>query len=336
MQYRKLGNSDLTVSNLCLGTMTMGWANDETESHQILDRAVEAGITFIDTADIYSRWVEGNPGGVSETYIGNWLKRKRSIGSLSDKLVIATKVRGRMWEGEDGEGLSERHIMRAVEDSLRRLQIETIDLYQCHAPDPNTPIEETWHALAKLVRDGKVRWLGLSNFSGAQHREIIAIADRDGLPRPVSTQPKYNLTVRNEVEVDLLPVVKEANIGMIPYSPLEGGLLTGKYRPNATLPDRSRHTLNGRAPDKLTPTVVKTLGVMDAIAKKRRFPLAQIALAWMLARDWMTSPIIGATSIKQLEESLPASDIKLSKEEVAELDVASWEEELPVSFGNRT
>ncbi len=335
MEKRRLGNSDLDVTVLCLGTMTMGWANDEPTSHSILNCAVDGGINFIDTADVYSRWVEGNPGGVSETYIGNWLNQRTSIGKPRNSLVIATKVRGRMWDGEDGEGLSAKHINRAVEDSLRRLRIETIDLYQCHAPDMNTPLEETWNALAKLVRDGKVRWLGFSNFSGELHRKVIEIADQENIPRPVSTQPKYNLTCRAEVELDLLPVVKAANIGMIPYSPLEGGLLTGKYKPGKDLPSGARHTLNGRAPDKLTPRVVATLEEMEKIAKAHNATYSQVALAWMIASKWMTSPIVGATSVEQLKELLPAAGLHLSGEELGRLNKVSDESGTEATFTQR-
>ncbi len=323
MQLIQLGKSDLQVSPLCLGTMTMGWANDEPESHRILDRAVDGGINFIDTADVYSRWVPGNPGGVSETFIGNWLKQSTSIGKSRNNVVIATKVRGQMWEGEDGEGLSAKHIARAVEDSLRRLQIDTIDLYQCHFPDSNTPIEETWQALSTLVRDGKVRWLGLSNFSGDQHREICRFARSENLPLPVSSQPKYNLTLRKSFETDLLPALIEEHIGLIPYSPLEGGLLTGKYQSSVALPAGARHTMNGRALEKLTPRVQGIIHEMEQIANHHHAKLSQIALAWLLAKPWMTSPIIGATSIAQLEELLPAIEVKLSSDEVSRLDKVS-------------
>lgn len=332
MKQRKLGQSDLFVSELCLGTMTMGWQNNEEESHQILTHAVQNGINFIDTADVYSRWVEGNPGGVSETFIGNWLKKK--IIPRND-LIIATKVRGRLWDGDDGEGLSATHIERAVEDSLRRLGIDVIDLYQCHAPDLNTPIEETWWTLSKLVKSGKVRTLGLSNYNGKQHLEIIDFAIKERLPVPVSTQPKYNLTLRNEVETDLIPVIKNSSIGLIPYSPLEGGLLTGKYGKDKPLPENSRHTLNGRAMDKLTDQVVAIIQTVDRIAKQHHVSMAAVALAWMNRWEWMTSPIIGATSIQQLDESLESVRFNLTDEDWNVLTEVSRFEGIPLSFTQR-
>lgn len=332
MKYRLLGHSDLLVSELCLGTMTMGWQNDEAESHQILTYAFDQGINFIDTADVYSRWVLGNPGGVSETIIGNWLKKH---GIPRNDVIIATKVRGRMWDGEDGEGLSAKHIERAIDDSLRRLQIDTVDLYQCHAPDLNTPIEETWWALTKLVKSGKVRYLGLSNYNGEQHLEIIHFAKSEGLPLPVSTQPKYNLTVRGEVEKDLVPVIQQYRIGMIPYSPLEGGLLTGKYRRDQQLPPNARHTLNGRAMDKLTDQVVEIIRTLETIARNRSVSMAAVAIAWMQRWDWMTSPIIGATSISQLQESLQSTEIELTDEEWNKLNEVSHYDEQSITFIQR-
>ncbi|MCX7835997.1 MAG: aldo/keto reductase [bacterium] len=332
MKYKLLGHSELLVSELCLGTMTMGWQNDERESFEILTYAFDHGIQFIDTADVYSRWVPGNPGGVSETIIGNWIKKR---GIPRHDLILATKVRGRMWDGEDGEGLSAKHIARAIDDSLRRLQMDTVDLYQCHAPDYNTPIQETWYALSQLVKDGKVRYLGLSNYNGAQHLEIIQFAKSEGLPLPVSTQPKYNLTVRGEVELDLVPIIQKYRIGMIPYSPLEGGLLTGKYRRDQDLPHNARHTLNGRALEKLTDQVVEILRILERIAKERNVSMAAVAIAWMQRWDWMTSPIIGATSIQQLQESLQSTEFTLTDEEWQWLSDASQYDEQSIHFIQR-
>lgn len=318
METRRLGNTGLQVSELALGTMTMGWRNDERDSHQILDHAFHSGITLIDTADIYSRWVEGNPGGVSETYIGNWLKTKSRYD-----VVIATKARGQMWDGPSGEGLSRMHLIKACEDSLRRLQTDHIDLYQCHYPDENTPIEETVEAMSELVRQGKVRYLGVSNFPAWLTAKANGYATMHGLPLFVSTQPKYNLICRRDVERELAPYCLDADIGVIPYSPLEGGLLSGKYRPGEPGPENSRHTLNGRAQEKLTPQVIRTLEALATISAQRGETMTQTSLAWMLSKEFITSPIIGATSLEQLSDSLGAAGKRLSLEELELLDEVS-------------
>jgi aryl-alcohol dehydrogenase-like predicted oxidoreductase len=318
VETRRLGKSGLQVSELALGTMTMGWRNDERESHQILDVAFDHGITLIDTADIYSRWVEGNPGGVSEEFIGRWLKTKSRYD-----VVIATKARGRMWDGPSGEGLSRMHLIKACEDSLRRLKVEHIDLYQCHYPDEATPIEETVEALGELVHQGKVRYLGLSNFPAWLHAKANGYAAMKGEPTFVSTQPKYNLICRRDVEKELAPYCTDAEVGVIPYSPLEGGLLSGKYRPNQEDPANSRHTINGRAQEKLTPQVVRTLESLAHVSSQRGETMTQTALVWMLSKEFVTSPIIGATTVEQLLDSLPAAGKRLSLEELELLDDVS-------------
>lgn len=318
MNLRSFGRTDLQVSELCLGTMTMGWQNDERESHKLLDRAWDAGITFIDTADVYSSWAPGNPGGVAEQIIGTWLKDKPR-----HEIVLATKVRGRMWEGADGEGLSRAHIAKACDASLKRLKVDHIDLYQCHAPDPETPIGDTVEALAELVAAGKVRYLGLSNFDGVQTKAAVEYAASRHLPAFVATQPKYNLICRQAFEENLRPYCEAIGLAVIPYSPLEGGLLTGKYKARAPLPENARHTLNGRAEAKLTPQVVKTLAVLEETARARGETMTQTALAWLLSQPVITSPIIGATTLPQLEESLGAAGKRLSDEERARLDEVS-------------
>ncbi len=318
MDLRPIHNTSLRVSELCLGTMTMGWQNDERESHAILDRAYYAGINFFDTADIYSRWAEGNPGGVSEQYIGTWLKTKPR-----HEIIIATKAWGRMWDGPDGEGLSRAHLLRACDDSLRRLQVDYIDLYQCHAPDPNTPIEETVETLGELVQLGKVRYLGVSNFSAALTRKANTYAREKNLSPFVTTQPKYNLICRHVFERDLESYCREEMIAVIPYSPLEGGLLTGKYRRGTAGPAGARHTINERAPEKLTPQVVRVLDALSNIANNRRESMTQTALIWMLSKSVITSPIIGATTVAQLEDSLGAAGRRLTAAEMKMLDDVS-------------
>jgi aryl-alcohol dehydrogenase-like predicted oxidoreductase len=318
MKFRTIDNTKLRVSELCMGTMTMGWQTDERESIQILDRAYDAGINFFDTADVYSRWVEGNPGGVAETFVGKWLKTK-----TRDRIVLATKVRGRMWDGDDGEGLSRKHVLRACKESLQRLQVDYIDLYQCHAPDPNTPIEETVDTLCELIREGKVRYIGVSNFPGELTREANQYAHSAYQCKFVCTQPKYNLICRKAFEEDVLPTVEEYRMGVIPYSPLEGGLLTGKYKAGKPLPENARHTINQRAPEKMTPHVNKVLESLEQMAKKRGETMTQTALAWVLSKPFVTSAIIGATSIQQLDDSITAAGKRLTQEEENELDEVS-------------
>jgi len=238
MEYRALGRTGLKVSAICLGTMQFRWTTDEAASHQVMDAFVEAGGNFIDTADIYSNWAPGLKGGDAETIIGDWLKQKKS----RDRIVLATKVRGRMWDGPDGEGLSRGHIIRAAEDSLRRLQTDYIDLYQTHWPDEATPIEETLRALDDLVKQGKVRHVGCSNHSGAQLAEAITTARAAGLSEYLTLQPHYSLVERKEFETNVYETVKQFDIAIIPYSPLGRGFLTGKYRRGLPLPESKRRS----------------------------------------------------------------------------------------------
>jgi len=237
MEHRSLGRTGLMVSPLCLGTMQFGWTADEETSFAVLTAAAEAGINFIDTADIYSRWVEGNPGGVAETIIGKWL----SQGVVPrDQLVIATKVRGRMGDGPNDEGLSRRHILASVEASLRRLQTDYIDLYQLHWPDENTPIEETLSTLNDLVRRGLVRYIGCSNFPAWRLMQALWTSQEHDFERFVCSQPHYNLVHRLEYEREVEKVCQTYGLGVIPYSPLGGGFLTGKYRQGEKPPADSR------------------------------------------------------------------------------------------------
>ncbi len=237
MDYRNLGRTGLKVSPLCLGTMQFGWTADKGQSHAILTAAYEAGVNFIDTADIYSRWVEGNPGGVSETIIGEWIKAQKIP---RDRLVIATKVRGEMGEGPNDQGLSRAHIFSAVEASLRRLDTDYIDLYQSHWYDDETPIEETLSAFDDLVRQGKVRYIGCSNYPAWRLMQALWVSDSHGLARYDSLQPHYNLVHRPEYERELAAICRTYGLGVIPYSPLAGGFLTGKYRRDSPLPESER------------------------------------------------------------------------------------------------
>lgn len=318
MDYRILGPTGLEVSNLCLGTMQFKWTTDEETSYKVLDSFVEAGGNFIDTADVYTRWYTGNTGGEAETIIGEWMKRK---GNRS-KIVLATKVRGRMWDGPDGEGLSRVHIMRAVEDSLRRLQTDVIDLYQSHSPDKDTPIDETMRAFDDLVKQGKVRYVGCSNYNGDQLAEAIQASKRDGLVEYTTIQPHWSLIERQKFELETYATVKIYGLAIIPYSPLGKGFLTGKYRRDMPLPDSKR--VEG-IQQYMTPKNWLLIDKLDAIAKDRRVTMGQVALAWLLAREQVVSVIIGANTPAQLHDSLGATNLLLNENELFELNrLTAW------------
>jgi aryl-alcohol dehydrogenase-like predicted oxidoreductase len=322
MEYRRLGNTGLKVSELCLGTMTFGWTSDEKNAYEVFDAAFAAGINFIDTADVYTRWHPGNPGGVAETYIGNWMKSKSR-----HEIILATKVKGRMWDGPNGDGLSRVHIMKAVEDSLRRLQTDYIDLYQCHSPDDSTPLEETLRAFDDLVRGGKVRYIGLSNYPAWQVEKSLWISDMHNLASVVCIQPHYNLVWRAEFERELMPLCAQHGIGVIPYSPLQGGFLTGKYR----IGQRTPRGVRGEGNDRMTRLVnedrnMKLLDEMQVIGSAHGKSIAQVAIAWMMANPVITSPIVGANNVEQLNESLGVVEFRLSVEEKKLLDdLTAWQ-----------
>ena len=318
MEHRYLGNSGLQVSDICLGTMQFLWTTDEPNSFAVLNAYVEAGGDFIDTADVYSRWAPGLKGGEAETIIGKWMKEKNN----RQDIVLATKVRGRMWDGANGEGLSRLHIMRAVEDSLRRLQTDTIDLYQTHSPDLNTPIEETMRAMDDLVHQGKVRYVGCSNYNGWQLMEAILTSRQAGIAEYISIQPHWSLVEREIFERDVYPVVKKFNLGIIPYSPLGRGFLTGKYRRNQPPPDSKRFSSVQKV---LTDKNFDLLDKIEEIARNRNKTAAQISLAWILTKPNVTAPIIGANNVEQLKDSLGATGLKLSDEEMNVLDkMSEW------------
>ncbi|HLC05693.1 MAG TPA: aldo/keto reductase [Anaerolineales bacterium] len=321
MEYRKLGTTDFMVSPLCLGTMQFGWTADEETSLAILTVAQEAGVNFIDTADVYSRWVPGNPGGVSESIVGNWLKRG---AGRRDEVVIATKVRGRMWESPDGEGLSRSHILRAVEGSLNRMGIDTIDLYQLHSPDLKTPIEETLRALDDLIRSGKVRAIGCSNFTAEQTSDALTVSKERGLAAFVSIQPHYNLVHRREYEAELESLCAENSLAVLPYSPLASGFLTGKYQRGQPPPAGSRGASSQRIRDLETKTGAwSALEALAGLADSLGRSPAQIALAWLLSLPTVTSPIIGPRSLEQLSDNLASVEIRLNQSERQALEEAS-------------
>ncbi len=321
MEYRKLGRTGLKVSAICLGTMQFGWTTDEQTAHTILDKAVELGCNFIDTADVYSSWAENNPGGVSEQIIGNWLVNS---SLRREDVILATKVRGKMGSGPNDEGLSRQHILNAVEASLDRLQTDYIDLYQVHWPDEETPLDETLRALDDLVRSGMVRYVGCSNFPAWLLMKSLWVSDAHGLVRFDSLQPHYNMVHRAEFERELQAVCLDQGIGVIPYSPLAAGFLTGKYRQDADLPESAR--VEGVRRRYMNEWGFTAVSKLEEIANAHEATIAQTAIAWVLANSAVTSAIIGANSIAQLTDTLHGAAIKLSKDEKAALDeTTAWE-----------
>lgn len=317
MEYRNLGRTGLKVSEICLGTMQFGWTASPELSRQILSAAYEAGVNFIDTADIYSRWVEGNPGGVAETIIGEWIKK---AGIPRHEIIIATKVRGRMGDGPNDEGLSRAHIMQAVEASLRRLGTDYIDLYQAHWFDESTPIEETLSAFTELVKSGKVRYIGASNYPAWRLTEAIWVAELKNLTRFDSLQPHYNLVNRAEFERELADVCRSYQIGVIPYSPLAGGFLTGKYRQDVDV----QSVRAGGVRKYFTNRNWLLLDTLEKVGVERGgYSISQIALAWLLSDPLITSPIIGPRNLEQLKDNLGAAGLRLLPEEKDLLDQAS-------------
>ena len=314
MQMRKLGNSGLEVSPLAFGGNVFGWTVDEPTSFQLLDAFVAAGFNFIDTADVYSKWAPGNQGGESETILGNWLKSRGKRGQV----VIATKVGIEMGAGR--KGLSKAYILRAVEDSLHRLQTDYIDLYQSHTDDAETPLAETLEAYAQLVKEGKVRAIGASNYPAARLREALEVSADHGFPRYQSLQPNYNLFDRHGYEAELEGVCHDHGLGVIPYFPLASGFLTGKYRSEADLAASKRGQfvkkyLNDRG--------FRILRALDEVAKEIHATPARISLAWLLARPSITAPIASATSLEQLQDLVGATELKLDQEAIARLNQAS-------------
>lgn len=315
MEYRILGRSELKVSELCLGTMQFGWTADEQQSFEVMDAFVTAGGTFIDTADIYTTWGPRGlaGGGGSEEIIGRWIKARGN----RDKIVLATKVRGKMWEGPDGEGLSRARVLRCCEDSLRRLQTDRIDLYQCHWTDLHTPIEETLSALDELVRAGKVRCVGASNYPAWRLMEAKWQSDRNSLAQFVSYQPQYSLMERAGFEIEAMPFCKHHGLGVMPYSPLAAGFLTGKYRRDAKVDSvRASEVLRLYANDRGFALIEE----LERVGRAHGRTISQTALAWLLTNPVVTSPIVGANSAAQLAESLGAAGYRLEADEVKSLN----------------
>jgi aryl-alcohol dehydrogenase-like predicted oxidoreductase len=314
MNHRPLGRSGLRVSPLCLGGNVFGWTADEPTSFRLLDAWVDAGMNFIDTADVYSHWAPGHVGGESETVIGKWLKRsgKRS------RVVLATKVGKDMGDGK--VGLAPAYIRSAVEASLRRLQTDAIDLYQSHDDDPSTPLADTLGAYADLIRAGKVRAIGASNFSAARLSESLAVSAKLGLPRYECLQPLYNLVERPAYEAELEAVCVAHGLGVINFFALARGFLTGKYRSTADLAKSRRgegvkQYLNERG--------LRVLAALDAVAQRLNATPAQVALAWQIARPTITAPIASATSLEQLRDLIAATRLSLDSDAIRSIDAAS-------------
>ena len=314
MNYRELGRSGLQVSPICFGGNVFGWTADEATSFSLLDAWVDAGMNFIDTADVYSRWVPGHAGGESETIIGKWLKQtgKRS------KIVLATKVGKPM--GDNMVGLAPVYIRSAVEASLTRLQTDVIDLYQSHDDDAKVPLEDTMGAFADLIKAGKVRAIGASNFTAPRLAEALAVSAKLGLPRYESLQPLYNLVERPAFEAELEKVCVDNGIGVINFYALASGFLSGKYRSEADLGKSAR---GGGVKKYLTPKGLGVLDALDAVAQRLNATPAQVALAWQIARPSITAPIASATSLAQLEGLVAAARLKLDADAIASIDAAS-------------
>jgi aryl-alcohol dehydrogenase-like predicted oxidoreductase len=314
MNLRELGRSGLQVSPICLGGNVFGWTIDEAMSFRLLDAWVDAGMNFVDTADVYSRWVPGHAGGESETVIGRWLRRS----GKRQRIVLATKVGKPMGEGE--KGLSKAYIRRAVEASLRRLQTDVIDLYQSHDDDAATPLEETMAAFAGLIEEGKVRAIGASNFTAPRLVEAIATSRRLGVPRYESLQPLYNLVERAAYESELEPVCVEHGLGVINFYALASGFLTGKYRSSA---DLGKSVRGSGVAKYLDERGLAVLGALDAVAETVGATPAQVALAWQIARPSITAPIASATTPAQLEDLVAAARLQLDAPSIALIDRVS-------------
>lgn len=315
MNRRKLGRSGIDIAPLVFGGNVFGWTIDEATSFQILDAFVARGFNCIDTADVYSVWVPGHVGGESETILGKWLKSRGN----RDKVVIATKVG---WEmSKEKKGLKKAYMLQAVEDSLRRLQTDYIDLYQSHKDDPDTPVEETLEAHAQLIASGKVRAIGASNFGAQRLKASLEASAAHAWPRYETLQPQYNLMERADYERDLEAQCVREGLGVIPYFSLAAGFLTGKYRSEADLgksprgPAFAKKYLDARG--------MRVLGALDAVAARHGSTPAAVALAWLLARPSITAPIVSATSLSQLESICGAVQLKLQNSDIEGLDAAS-------------
>lgn len=313
MEKRKIGRSELKVSTICFGGNVFGWTANQHESFRLLDEFLDLGFNFIDTADVYSRWVPGNSGGESEKVIGQWLKKSNKRKDI----VLATKVGSEMGDGL--KGLKKQYIVQAVEASLQRLQTDHIDLYQSHYDDLSTPVEEMLEAYAKLISEGKVNVIGASNFEPERLREALDASDK-GLPRYECFQPEYNLVERSDFETKYLPIVEQYGIGVISYFSLAAGFLTGKYRSEA---DLSKSPRGAGVKKYLNEKGFAILNKLDEIARKHTATPAQVSLAWLIAQPAVTAPIASATSVEQLRDIAKAAYLNLDTGDLDELRAVS-------------
>ena len=324
MQTRSLGRSGLQVPELCLGTMTFGLQTNEQVSCEILDRALDRGLDFLDTADVYPLGGKLEDVGRTEEILGRWMEARGN----RDRILLATKCRGRMGPGSNDEGLSRQHILRAVDESLRRLRTDWLDLYQTHFFDPNTPIDETLRALDDLVRSGKVRYIGCSNYPAWRLGEALAAGERLGVARYESVQPRYNLLYR-EIETELLPLCAAQGLGVLVYNPLAGGLLAGKYRRGEEPSQGSRFTLGTAA--KIyqwrywQPAQFEAVEALNKLAEERGMNLVSVSIAWVLEQPGISSVIIGASRPDQLDASFAALELKLDDDLREACDAVWWQ-----------
>ena len=314
MERRTLGTTGFEVAPLAFGGNVFGWTVDEARSFQLLDAFVDAGFDLIDTADSYSRWVTGHPGGESETIIGRWIARR----GRHDDVIIATKVGSDMGQGH--KVLRKDYILQAAEASLRRLQVDCIDLYQSHWDDENTPFEETLGAYEELIQQGKVKSIGASNLSAARLAKVLEVSKTHRLPRYQTLQPQYNLYDRDSFEGDLQALCVRENLGVITYFSLRAGFLTGKYRSEA---DFAKSARGAGMKKYMNPRGMKILDALDDVARRHDATPAQVSLAWIMARPGVTAPIASATTVDQLQELLRAATLKLDGEAMRMLDEAS-------------
>lgn len=314
MEKRELGRSGIKVNPFCFGGNVFGWTIDEKQSFEILDAFVDSGLEFIDTADVYSKWKPGNKGGESESIIGNWFKQS----GKRDRIILATKVGKPM--GEDKKGLSKAYITKAVEDSLTRLKTDYIDLYQSHEDDPNTPLEETMATFTDLIKQGKVRAIGASNYSAARLQESLKVSETNGFARYETLQPEYNLYDREEYEREYEQICLNHNLGVITFFSLASGFLSGKYRSEADLSKSAR----GAAVKKyLNDRGFRILDALDQVASQYKTTPAAVSLAWVMARKSITAPIASATSLQQLHDTTAAVRLNLDQSAIDLLTEAS-------------
>ncbi len=317
MQTRRMGRTGLYVTPICFGGNVLGWTTDQQRSFEVLDTFVAGGGNFIDSADVYSRWAPGHVGGESERILGDWMQARNNRTSL----IVATKVGMRMDDGPNGEGLSRYRIIKHVEDSLKRLKTDYIDLYQSHADDLNTPLDETLRAYDDLISSGKVRYIGASNFAAWRLTKALWVSERHNLARYECVQPRYNLVMREEYERELEPMCISEGVGVITYSSLASGFFSGKYRAGQALPSSPR--AGGVQANYMNERGFKILAAVDAVAKQLNTTSGQVALAWIMARPGITAAIASGTTSEQVKDLTASANLVLPAEAIASLTEAS-------------